>query len=89
MFYNPKGHQQITGMSSAARLTIPDGAVFAVITAEAQHVRWRDDGTDPSGSAGQLIKTTDPPAVFRCDLKDLVFFEDASGAILNVAYYGN
>lgn len=90
MYSNPLGHEQITGMSTAKRFTspIPAGAIFAVVTAEVQNVRYRDDGTDPTGSVGMLIKTTDPPITLEGDLKDYVFFEDASGAILNVAYYG-
>ncbi len=51
MFANrfaPKGYQQITDLSSAVSLTVPNGANYAIIEAETQSVRWRDDGTAPT-----------------------------------------
>ena len=40
----PVGYEQITGLSAVKPLTIPEDAELAVIAAEAQNVRWRDDG---------------------------------------------
>jgi len=80
------GYQQITGLSTVKTLVPPDGATYALIQAEAQSVRWRDDGTNPSASVGMIITAntyleyTGNPATFK-------FIEVTSGAILNISYY--
>ena len=45
---NCLGYQQITSLSSATGLTVPQGATLALIVPETQNVRWRDDGTNPT-----------------------------------------
>lgn len=88
----PCGYQQIATLSSATALTIPttlcaaNTVTFAVIVAEAQAVRYRDDGTDPSATVGQ------PMAVgvvleYAGSLSKIKFFEQTSGAKLNISYY--
>lgn len=84
---SPKGYQQITTLSSAARLTVPDGSRYAVIKPEAQAVRWRDDGTAPTSSVGMPLATTET-LVYTGDLKAIKFIEQTSGAKLNIAYFG-
>ena len=84
---NPKGYQQITALSSAVSLTVPEGAIRALIQCETQDVRWRDDGTDPTGAIGMLLKVN---TVLEYDgrLDKLRFIEAAASAKLNVSYYG-
>lgn len=88
----PCGYQQITTLSSATALTIPTnicgaGTITAAfIVAEAQAVRYRDDGTDPSATVGQ------PLAVgvlleYTGSLSKIKFFEQTGGAKLNILYY--
>ena len=84
--YSPWGYEQITGMTSATALTVPTGAHFAIIQAEAQNVRWRDDGTDPTASVGMLL-VADQDIFYSGNLNNIRFFEASSGAILNVTYY--
>lgn len=84
----PLGYQQITSLGSATALTVPAGATFALIECEAQAVRWRDDGSDPTATVGMNMAVADVPLVFAGELKRLKFIEVTSGAKLNIAYYG-
>ena len=82
----PLGYQQVTGLSSAKALTPPAGANFAVINPETKSVRWRDDGTNPTGSVGMLI-AADGEFTYQGDLAAIKFIETAVSAVLNVSYY--
>lgn len=84
---NPKGYQQITSLSSAAALTVPVGAEVAYLQAETQNVRWRDDGTNPTGSVGIILYDGAAPTPYTGDLTALKFIEVTSSAKLNVSYY--
>jgi hypothetical protein len=83
----PLGFQQITSLSAATALTVPAGATIAVIQTEAQAVRWRDDGTDPTATVG-LPLSVGTQLEYSGNLAALKFIEQASGAKLNVSYYG-
>jgi len=82
-----KGYQQITALSSAAALTVPDEARIALIQAESKSVRWRDDGTNPTASVGMVL---DAGAAMLYDgsLSAIRFIETAASAKLNISYYG-
>ena len=82
-----KGYQQLTSLSSATALTVPTDARIALIQAEDQSVRWRDDGTDPTTTVGMLMPST---VVLEYDgqLANLRFIEVSASAKLNVSYYG-
>lgn len=88
------GYQQITSLSSATNLTIPqttpDGLnakpVFALIVAEGQAVRWRDDGTSPSATVGMPL-AVGIPLQYDGDLTNIKFIEQVAGAKLNISYY--
>lgn len=87
----PCGYQQITTLSSAQSLTIPtnicaSGITFAVIVAEAQAVRYRDDGTDPSATVGQPL-AVGVALEYSGSLTKIKFFEQAASAKLNILYY--
>lgn len=82
----PKGYEQITGLSAVKALTPPDGAEIAVIQAESQNVRWRDDGSVPTASVGmQLAAARD--MLFTSKLTAVRFIEETASAKLNVSYY--
>ncbi len=87
MLGTPAGYQQLTGLSSVKTCTVPSGAYAALIACETQNVRWLDTGSDPTASSGMLMKTTDPPLVYRGDLADLRFIEATAGAKVNILYY--
>ena len=91
---NCAGYQQITSLSSATGLTVPartpDGLAykpnFALITPEAQAVRWRDDGTDPTSTVGMPL-AVGVTLQYDGDLSKIKFIEQTGGAKLNISYY--
>lgn len=82
----PIGYQQITSLSAATALTVPEGARFALIQAEAQAVRWRDDGTNPTATVGMKI-AVDAVLEYSGDLSTFKAIEAVLGAKLSVSYY--
>lgn len=88
------GYQQITSLSAAANLTVPatdksgnkQQATFALIIAESQPVRWRDDGTAPTASVGMTL-AVGVPLQYDGDLTNIKFIETAASAKLNISYY--
>ena len=85
----PLGYQQLSGISVATALTIPAGAAKALISVETNNVRWRDDGTAPTATVGQLLKTTDPELLYLDGgLGAMQFIPVTSTATVNVTYYG-
>lgn len=84
--YVPLGYQQITSLSAAAGLTVPDGATSAVIVAEAQAVRYRDDGTAPTATVGIPLAVA-AVLQYTGTLSAIKFIEQTSGAKLNISFY--
>lgn len=88
------GYQQITSLSSAAGLTVPttdksgnkQQPTFALIVAESQAVRWRDDGTDPTASVGMPL-AVGIPLQYDGDLTRIKFIEQSASAKINISYY--
>jgi hypothetical protein len=80
------GYQQITSLSSAAGLTVPQGATLALIVPETQNVRWRDDGTDPTASVGMPI-FVGASLSYDGDFNRIKFIEMTASAKLNISYY--
>lgn len=81
-----RGYQQIASLSGVVSLAVPSGSLCAVIHAEGQPVRWRDDGTAPTATVGMLIPVN---GELRYDgnLLTIRFIETAASAKLNVSYY--
>jgi hypothetical protein len=82
----PLGYQQITDLSAAVGLTVPTGALFAMIQAETAAVRYRDDGVDPTATVGQALNADDE-ILYSGDLSAIKFIQKSAGAVLNVSYY--
>lgn len=88
------GYQQITSLSAAAGLTVPtvdssgnkQQPTFALIIAETQAVRWRDDGTAPTASVGMPL-AVGVPLQYDGDLTKIRFIEQTASAKLNISYY--
>jgi len=80
------GYQQITSLSSATALTIPQGATRALIAPSTQSVRWRDDGTNPSASVGMPLAAGSYLS-YDGSLSSVRFIETAASAELNITYY--
>ena len=83
----PVGYQQIAAFSTVQTLTPPAGATAALIRVETTSVRWRDDGTAPTASVGQLLLTTDAPFWYPGVLSALQFIPTSSTSTLDVTYY--
>lgn len=84
------GFEQITSLGSVKQLTVPAGARFASVRAEAQNVRYRLDGTDPTSSVGEQLKAADDrPTILTIDsgMYAAKFIEESSGAKLDVHYF--
>lgn len=82
-----KGYQQLTSLSSAAALTVPSGATVALVQAESQSIRWRDDGTDPTTTAGMVLSAGES-LFFTGSLAAFKAIEITASAKLNISYYG-
>lgn len=83
----PKGYQQVTSISSATALTVPTGAVIALIQPETQSIRWRDDGTNPTTSVGMVLAAGETLA-YTGNLAAFKLIEVTATAKVNVSYYG-
>lgn len=84
----PLGYQQITSLSTAQTLTIPATSTFATVEAEVADVRWRDDGTAPTGSVGMILYAGVPTTFGgAAELAALKLIQVSAGAILNISYY--
>ena len=86
--WTPLGYTQITSLSSAVGLgTVPTDAIMALISAEAQGVRWRDDGPAPTATVGMPMAAGQEFQYTVVDFTKIKFIQQASGAILNVAWF--
>lgn len=82
----PKGYQQITSTGTAFALSPPAGSRIAFVQAEAQPLRWRDDGTNPTATVGMNL-LVGSALEYDGSLTAVRFIAAAAGAILNVSYY--
>lgn len=87
----PKGYEQIVSAGAAFGLVTTgtaEGAKYALLKAITKAFRWRDDGTDPTGTTGMLIDIGDE-FMYTGKLAKLRLIEDGatSTATLQVAKY--
>ena len=88
------GYQQITSLSSATGLTVPQTDLnglackptIAIIVAESAAVRWRDDNTAPTATVGMPL-ASGVAFQYDGDLAQIRFIEQTASAKLNVTYY--
>lgn len=82
----PGGYAQLTGMAAATGLTLPDRTVLTLIQAEAQSIRWRDDGTNPTASVGMILEAGQT-LVYNGEPSRIKLIQMVAGAIANVTFY--
>jgi hypothetical protein len=86
----PCGYLQVT-VTTVQSLTIPTACgsnpTLAVIKAETQAVRYRDDGVAPTATVGQPIAVTDAPIPYEGTISALQFIAQTSGGIVDVLLY--
>ena len=88
------GYQQITTLSSAQSLTVPQRDLsglnqrptFALITPLTAAVRWRDDGVAPTASIGMPL-AAGVTLQYDGDLTKIQFIQNGGTAELNISYY--
>lgn len=89
---SPMGYQQIAAatLTASTPLTVPiiNGRkpTWAVIQAETQSARYRDDEVAPTAAIGMLITVGDP-LIYTGDLNKIRLINAVAGTILNIAYY--
>lgn len=89
------GYQQVdaSGTVAAFALTIPvspsnspTAPTYVIIQAEAQALRWRDDGVAPTTTVGMTIPAGGELR-YDGDLKKIRLINAVAGAIANISYY--
>jgi len=90
--YRPLGYGRVTSLSAAAGLPTISGSIpnadVAVIRAETQAVRYRDDGTDPTAAIGTPL-SAGQEFVYTGNMSAIKFIEQTASATLHVNYYKN
>lgn len=76
---------KITSLSAVSGCPSASGTTVQ-FQPEAQSIRWRPDGIDPTASIGFLV-TAGTTIVYTGDLTKLRFIQVAGGATLNIAVY--
>lgn len=79
--------QLTTTLSAAVGVTPPDGTRWMLMQAEAQDIRWTDDGTTtPTSAIGQLLKANSS-FWYNGPINSIKFIRTTAGAILNLSFY--
>lgn len=82
------GYVQLTLLSTSVPLgVIPEGTVLALIRAEAQPVRWRIDGQNPTATVGYPLLVGEELQLTAANFSAFRVIESSAGAILNVQFF--
>lgn len=82
------GYHQVTSLSSA--VSCPGTGKVLAIQAEAQDVRYRPDGVDPTASVGILLKAGETHTITLSEedtSNQIRIIEVTAGAIINVVSF--
>ena len=83
----PNGDEQITGLNTVKTLTPPTDSRIALLQAEDQDIRWRDNGQAPTSSVGMILGSGLDIIYVGNNLAAIQFIETTASAKLNVSYY--
>lgn len=87
--FTPLGYAQaLLTTLSVYPVAMPAGTTYVLARAEAADCRWRDDGTDPTGTVGMPLAAGDT-LYYDVESDDLRFTASAAGSILNLSFYGD
>ena len=87
------GYYQATSLATAKDLAtatgaaVPDSADHVTVQAEVQPIRWRDDGTAPTASVGNLIAVGTTVTFRRGQFANLKLIETTTSAKANIDYF--
>lgn len=83
------GYTQITNLVAAVGVgTIPPGTEMILVQCQTQNVRYRDDGTDPTGTVGMVLVALTIYEFSVAQIARMKFIETAASAALNLSFYG-
>lgn len=84
------GYQQLTvDATTSQALTIPAGTTLILISPEAQAIRYRDDGTNPTATVGYPTPVGAELRYSGQNKPAIKIIGQVASAIVNVMYYGN
>lgn len=87
------GYYQKTDVSAARTLAdiigsaVPATCDYVVIQAETQPCRWRDDGTAPTASVGNLLAVGDSIIIRRAQFANFKIIQTTATALVNATFY--
>jgi hypothetical protein len=90
-----KGYFQATTLNTAKDLptaigqAVPTGSTFCIVQAESQNLRWRDDGTSPTASVGNVIAAGESVVFAGKQLSTVKLIEVTASAKANISFYKN
>jgi hypothetical protein len=85
----PLGYQQFvaTSLTASTALTVPAGAVIAIISVSGQAIRYRDDGVAPTAAIGMPL-AVGSTTLLEGQLSAYRIIEQAASAVVDISYYG-
>lgn len=88
-FRKPNGYEQVTVSTTPVGLTVPINSNRAIVVVEAQPLRYRDDGVNPSATVGMLaVAETRFEIESREALDAFVAIRDGgTDSVLSISYY--
>jgi hypothetical protein len=72
---------------SAVGLTVPNGAVSALISVDNVEVRYRIDGSNPTTTVGHKLPLDTFMEIYRADLDYIKFISTGAATNVFVTYY--
>ena len=84
------GFQTITVAAAAVGLTVPEGAIIAVLVVETAAIRYQTNGVDPTVDVGMLVNAAE--SITICSPQTMARFrmirDTGTSAVVSVSYYG-
>lgn len=74
----------VTGTTA---FVVPTGANLVLLVAETGAVRWRDDGTAPTPTAGIPMQTSSPPLEYSGDPSAMLFVAVSGTVAVDASFY--
>lgn len=88
----PLGYQQLAVSNTAVGFTLPATSRpvrVAIVMVEANPIRYRDDGTNPTATVGTLINPNVSVVVCGAAINRFRAIRSGSDAVLSINYYGD